>query len=513
MISSAAEDITLDRTADLTTDLTTDLAMVCRRADQLMASGGYQEAIALYREVLEVRPDHAVAANNMGNAYQKLGRLSDAVSCYRRARHAQPDSAAIRTNLGRALEASGNARQALEELGRALELAPHSAEIHFHIATLLEHQLFLKEARHYYEAALRLKSDYADAHIGLGDVLADLGFEQEAWEQRRLGYVGRVLSTAPALRNDHPVRILKLMSAAGGNVPLDEVLTPFRFEVAGLIVEFADRLPPPEGYDTVINAIGDADRCKRGLDAAAALLRGSSVRPLNPPERVASTGREALAERLGGLEGIKTPRVRNVARELFREGRAAAALAEEGWQCPLLLRAVGYHSGHHFTRVEAFDQVDVAGIELPGEHLLVIEWLDGRGADGLFRKYRAMLLARQVYPLHLAISRQWKVHYFSSDTAASEAHRAEELRYLADPEAVVGKRAMAALRRIGQALGLDYAGVDFALDPDDAVLVFEANATMRIVPPPTGSLGDRRRPFIDRAMAAARELFSGSRQP
>ena len=503
MISSAREAAAVGPTADF--------AALCRRADQLMKSGGYDEAIALYRQVLNLRPDHAVAANNMGNAYQKLGRFADALACYRHACDARPDNAAIRSNLGRALEASGHAQQGLEELGRALELAPNSAEIHCHIANLLEHQLFLKDARHYYEAALRLKPDYPTAHIGLGDVLADLGCEDEAWTHRRLGYARRVLSTTPALRNAHPSRVLKLMSAAGGNIPLDEVLTPFRFEVTGLIVEFAEQLPPADRYDTVVNAIGDADRCKPGLEAAGALLRGTSRRVLNPPERVVTTGRDVLSERLGGLEGgVRTPRVRNLPRALFHQRLAAATLAAEGWRCPLLLRALGYHSGHHFTRVEGFGDVDAARQALPGEHLLAIEWLDGRGADGLFRKYRAMLIGGEVFPLHLAIARQWKVHYFSSDMAVSEAHQAEELRYLADAEAVIGPRAIAALQRIAEVLGLDYAGIDFALDAEGMVLVFEANATMRIVPPPSGPLGDRRRPFIDRAMEAAREPFSGS---
>ena len=503
MISSAREGAAVD--------LAADFAALCRRADQLMKSGGYEEAIALYRQVLNLRPDHAVAANNMGNAYQKLGRFADAVACYRHACDARPDNAAIRSNLGRALEASGHAQQGLEELGRALELAPNSAEINCHIASLLERQLFLKEARSYYEAALRLKPDYPAAHIGLGDVLADLGFEAEAWTHRRLGYAGRVISTTPALRNAHPVRVLKLMSAAGGNIPLDEVLTPFRFEVTGLIVELAEQLPPSDSYDTVINAIGDADRGKPGLEAAAALLRGSSCRVLNPPERVVATGRDLLSERLGRLEGVRTPHVRNLPRALFHQRRAAATLAAEGWCAPLLLRARGYHSGHHFTRVDGLGEADAAGQALPGEELLAIEWLDGRGADGLFRKYRAMLIGGEVFPLHLAIARQWKVHYFSSDMAVSEAHRAEELRYLADHEAVIGARAMTALRRIGEVLGLDYAGIDFALDGNGRVLVFEANATMRIVPPPPGPLGDRRRPFIDRAMEAARGLFSGGR--
>ena len=344
-------------------------------------------------------------------------------------------------------------------------------------------------------------------------MLADLGFEDEAWEQRRRAYAERVLTTIPALRNDQPVRVLKLMSAAGGNIPLDEILTPFRFEVSWLIVEFADQLPPLDGYDTVINAIGDADRCQRGLDAAAALLRGTSVRALNPPERVLTTGRETLADRLGGLDGVRTPRVRTLPRNLFREGLAAATLAAEGWRCPLLLRAPGYHSGHHFPRVETFDQVDPAGAALPGDHLLAIEWLDSAGSDGLFRKYRAMLIGSAVYLRYIWRSSQhWKVFICSPPTwPKAEAYRAEELRYLSDPEGVIGGRAMTALRRLGEALGLDYAGVDFTLGADGMVLVFEANATMRIVPPTSGPLGDCRRPFIERAMAAARTVFSGAR--
>jgi len=488
---------------------TLDEAALCRLADHQSSTGGYHEAIELYRKVLDSNPGHAVAANNMGNAYQKLGRFTEAVSCYCRARDIHPDNVDIRTNLGRALEATGQARRALEELHVALKLAPDSADINYHIASLLEHQVFLNEARSFYETALRLRPDYPDARLGLGAVLADLGYEDEAWEQRRLGHADHVLRTVSALRNDHPSRVLKLVSAAGGNIPLDRVLTPFLFEVTELIVEFADRLPPLDDYDVVINAIGDADRCERGLNAAAALLRGTSVRVLNPPERVWPTGRQSLADRLGGLEGVRTPRVRTLPRTLFQQGQAAAILVEEGWRCPLLLRARGHHTGRHFLRVETFDGVNAMGATLPGDHLLAIEWLDSSDADAIFRKYRMMLIGGAIYPLHLAISHNWKVHYFSSDMADSEVYRTEELRYLSDPAAAIGERAMAALGRIGGALDLDYAGVDFAIGADGEVLVFEANATMRIVPPQSGPLGDQRRPFIDDAMAAAQRLLSG----
>jgi hypothetical protein len=50
--------------------------------------------------------------------------------------------------------------------------------------------------------------------------------------------------------------------------------------------------------------------------------------------------------------------------------------------------------------------------------------------------------------------------------------------------------------------------MDFALDGDGRVLLFEANATMVINPPEPDPMWDYRRPAIDRALAAARALLT-----
>jgi hypothetical protein len=71
----------------------------------------------------------------------------------------------------------------------------------------------------------------------------------------------------------------------------------------------------------------------------------------------------------------------------------------------------------------------------------------------------------------------------------------------------LGERAMAALMGISVMLGLDYAGVDFALAPDGSVLVFEANATMVVIPPDPDPIWDyRRRAISDVAEAVTRML-------
>jgi len=130
------------------------------------------------------------------------------------------------------------------------------------------------------------------------------------------------------------------------------------------------------------------------------------------------------------------------------------------------------------------------------------------------RKYRVMFIDRVAYPLHLAVSADWKVHYFSADMARNAAFREEERRFLEDMPAVLGAKAMAALASICLTLDLDYAGIDFALSPDGSVLLFEANATMVVFPPGPDPVWDYRRAAIQTVMTAAgRMLEQGLNRP
>jgi len=176
---------------------------------------------------------------------------------------------------------------------------------------------------------------------------------------------------------------------------------------------------------------------------------------------------------------------------------------------PLLLRAVGFHTGRYFHLVRT--RADLAGAveSMPGEAVFVIQALDARGPDGMCRKYRVMLVRGRIYPWHLAISSDWKVHYFTAAMAEQEFYRAEERRFLDDMESVLGTRAMTALERLRQRMGLDYAGLDFGLTPDGEVLVFEANAAMTINAPPPGRIWDYRRSSAAAVQDAVVRMLSG----
>jgi Signal transducing histidine kinase, homodimeric domain len=123
------------------------------------------------------------------------------------------------------------------------------------------------------------------------------------------------------------------------------------------------------------------------------------------------------------------------------------------------------------------------------------------------RKYRVMMVGGQLFPLHLAISKQWKVHYFSADMRDRPEHREEEANFLADMPGVIGAKAMAALDRLSAAMRLDYGGIDFALNQRGEILLFEANATMVVEQPDGDPRWDYRRAAVNRIHAAVRHLL------
>jgi glutathione synthase/RimK-type ligase-like ATP-grasp enzyme len=66
---------------------------------------------------------------------------------------------------------------------------------------------------------------------------------------------------------------------------------------------------------------------------------------------------------------------------------------------------------------------------------------------------------------------------------------------------------MNALERIQSVLGLDYGGIDFALNDKGEVLVFEANATMSVNLPNQDSRWNYRRPAFERVHAAVLQML------
>lgn len=445
-------------------------------------------------------PDHVALRYHRAGLLAQLGRRDEAQAAYLATLALDPAHFGALNDLGSLLHARDFRSAARVAYAEAVRLHPDNPVGRINLANVLAGEGQAEEARAHYLAALEAAPEHPDAHQGLANLLQDLGESDAAEFHRQKSYAGREINTLPYRGAGPPCRVLLLVSAVGGNVPTRFLLDETRFAVSVLAVEAyrPDRRPPP--HDLVFNAVGDADLCAPALTLAEAVLTQTGAPVINPPVRVRPTRRALIAQGMAGLPGVRTPRVLQVR-------RAEAADAVGGLGYPLLLRSPGYHTGRHFEKVEQASDLAGAMAGLPGDALLAIEYLDARDRAGQWRKFRVMMIGGQLFPLHLALSETWKVHYFTAGMAERPDHRALEAAFLQDMPGVLGAKAMAALAAIAERLGLDYAGADFAVNADGEVLLFEANATMVINPPDPDPRWDYRREPVRRALEAVQSLL------
>ncbi len=444
------------------------------RARLLMEMERFDEAKDIYLGILAKNPRQYVALNNLGTLLRTMGFHKAALKVHEEVVAIIPDNVKARVNFANSL------RECAE----------------------------LAEARTHYETALQAEPNNASAHQGLAYVLKYLHEDESSakhWQEATRNRPSPVYAQG----NEEAPRILLFSSPCGGNSPITRFLNKKQFYTTAIVPDFHDPSAPLPPHDLVINAIGDADHCGTSLDAVMPLLAKTSKPILNHPDQIRPTGRADNAAILGKLEDVVTPKIVSLPRETLAGPEGLTALGKHGFTFPLLVRTPGFHEGSHFVRVERPEEMADVAAKLPGHTLMAIEYFDARDNDGKTRKFRVMMIDGQLYPLHKAISRNWMIHYYTAEMGESAEHRAEDAAFLEDMPAVLGERAVAALGRIRDALGLDYAGADFSLGRDGEILLFEANSTMAVPTPDKDAKWDFRRAPVRRIQEAVwRMLYS-----
>jgi hypothetical protein len=116
----------------------------------------------------------------------------------------------------------------------------------------------------------------------------------------------------------------------------------------------------------------------------------------------------------------------------------------------------------------------------PENAFYIAPYVDYRGPDGQFRKYRIVLIDQRPYVCHMAISDSWVVHYVSAGMLESAAKRAEEARFFATFDDAFARRHRHALASIAQRLELEYVGIDCGETPAGDLLIFEVDSGMTV---------------------------------
>jgi tetratricopeptide (TPR) repeat protein len=445
----------------------------------LLDAGDAKAALACSEDTLTWAPDQAEAWFVKGSALTALRRYEAAVTAFEQAVALDPDHAATRLGLGNAYAELDHADRALEHLTRAAELDPGSKEIHASMGSVLYRCGEAEAAEKACWLALAADSSLVIPHQNLAAIHADRGEPDLARHHRDQAYRQKSLFVEAA--SDPEATVLIFTTSQSGNVPHKYLLPADRYTRLNWFIEYArdGEAAALPAYDVVFNIIGDPDAAGSAEAPVADFLKSCPRAVINDPAKVRRTRRDRLSDLLAGVENLLTPRAVRFDAETISAKGLAACIDASGLDYPLLVRPIGSHGGAGLILAQGPGDLGEVGLRAG---VYVTEYVDGRGADGLYRKYRMIFVDGQAFPYHLAIADDWLVHYGTAGMEDEATRQLEERWFLRAPEAALGQAALTAIEAVGQRLGLDYAGVDFSVLPDGRAVVFEANATMLVHP-------------------------------
>lgn len=140
----------------------------------LLQQGRLAEAATVYRQILDVQPDHADALHLLGLVAYHEGRYDAAVDLMTTAL-THHTSEIFYGNLGNAFAAQGKRAAAIECFRQAIALKSDYVHPHNNLGNLLREQGELAEAVRCFRTVIALQPDYAEGHNNLANALVDIG--------------------------------------------------------------------------------------------------------------------------------------------------------------------------------------------------------------------------------------------------------------------------------------------------------------------------------------------------
>jgi hypothetical protein len=325
----------------------------------------------------------------------------------------------------------------------------------------------------------------ADAGVGL-----DLSLIAQLLGQKHVGLAiqNQVLAfhrlfRSPCAAARPRLRVLALAAEIdmGGNTPIEFLLEGTDIELKTLYIVPGRELPMPlPEHDVAIVIASDSPQSGPAL-AEMVRLAPRWPRPIvNPPLCVSNLDRDKLYRLLRGIDGIDIPATIAVCREQLAdvvESRTSLVTVAQGTAFPIIIRPLGSHAGRGLAKLTDAAQLRAYLDKHREREFFISRFVDYSSADGLFRKYRIVIVDGKAYPCHMAIADQWDIWYLNAGMSFSESKRQEEADFMRTFDDGFALRHRHALSGMIERVGLDYFLVDCAENQNGELLIFEADNT------------------------------------
>jgi len=310
----------------------------------------------------------------------------------------------------------------------------------------------------------------------LGDQEVGLAIQNEILASERL------FRSPCAIEKPH-LRVLALAAATdmGSNTPIEFLLEDSGIELTTLYVipevEWPEPLPE---HDIAMVVASDSEDCREALRIIGSAMSNWTRPLLNPPDLVGNLDRDKLHHLLRGIGGLEIPATLAVTRErlsaLSQSAMAPIEIAAD-LAFPFIVRPRGSHAGRGLAKIDdPFAMERYLGGRAEQE-FFVARFVDYAGNDGLFRKYRIVVIDGRPYACHLAVADRWDIWYLNAGMSASASKRLEEETFMRTFDSGFAQRHRMALSGLIERIGLDYFTVDCAETRNGSLLIFEADNT------------------------------------
>lgn len=274
--------------------------------------------------------------------------------------------------------------------------------------------------------------------------------------------------------------------------------------------DFPEQVPD---HDVMLVAVAESDANQPLLERLTEYTSNWPRPVINRPEYLRATSRDGLSAALRGLAGVEMP-------VAVRAGLSTLNAIAAGTQSiesllpdggfPIIVRPLGSHAGTNLQKIDTPAGLGQYLQEVEGPQFYVSRFVDYRGADGIFRKYRIVLIDGKPHICHYAISQNWMIHYLNAGMTESAEKRAEEAAEMAAFDQGFALRHQTALQAINQRMGLPYLGIDCAEMPNGDLLIFEADNAMIVHAMDPEDMFPYKAPAMRKVFKAFRELLANS---
>jgi len=150
------------------------------KGNELFGQESYDEARAVFAEMLEENPDAYVINQNIGNCYFQQEKYEQAVEYYQKVLEKDADNTSVLLGIGNSFANMGENETALEWYGKIGFEKLDDPTVLYNIGTSLFNMAKYDEALKYYERSVEIQADFLDGLYQLGLVYLTTGNNDSA---------------------------------------------------------------------------------------------------------------------------------------------------------------------------------------------------------------------------------------------------------------------------------------------------------------------------------------------